>query len=157
MEDGPRITRRAFLRRASVAAGVLAFRLAPVPALGLSVPRTLTAERALGRVGGTSIVVDPDFPVDYLGVSWERGGLPFVRFLADGRWGPWAQGHEDEISSVGGRTWSALLPAGHADAYQIRGENAGVQAFAINTTDGPRSLVWQQPEARPPTSSSRRL
>ena len=148
MPEGQPITRRAFLRRASVAAGVLALRLAPVPALGLSVPRTLTAERALGRIAGTSIVADPQFPVDYLGVSWERGGAPFVRFLADGRWSPWAQVHEDEIPSMGGRTWSALVPADHASAYQIRGENTGVRAFAINTTDGPRSLMWQQPEAQ---------
>src|ERR671919_795836 len=132
MPEGQPITRRAFLRRASVAAGVLALRLAPVPALGLSVPRTLTAERALGRIAGTSIVADPQFPVDYLGVSWERGGAPFVRFLADGRWSPLAQVHEDEIPSMGGRTWSALVPADHASAYQIRGENTGVRAFAID-------------------------
>src|ERR671919_809831 len=66
MPEGQPITRRAFLRRASVAAGGLALPLAPGPALGLSGPRTLTAERALGRVAGTSIVGGPPIPFRHL-------------------------------------------------------------------------------------------
>ncbi len=120
----------------------------PVPALAFGPPRTLTAPRTLGAVEGPSSVTDPDFPVDYLGVSWVDGSRPSVRFLVDGDWGPWTRVVEDEIPTTGGRTWSALVPAGDADAYQVRGDNTGVRGFALNTTDGPRSLGWQEPVAQ---------
>lgn len=120
----------------------------PFPAAALGPPETMVAARALGTVDGTGAPVDPGFPVDYLGVSWESGPLPWVRFRAGDRtWGSWSRVHHDEIPTVGGRTWSALIPAGDADAYQVRGSNAGVKAVAINTTDGPRSLRWEEPQA----------
>lgn len=120
----------------------------PMPALAFGPPRTLTAPRTLGTVEGPSSVTDPDFPVDYLGVSWVDGSRPSVRFLVDGDWDPWTRVVEDEIPTTGGRTWSALVPAGDADAYQVRGDNTGVRGFALNTTDGPRSLGWQEPVAQ---------
>src|SRR5918996_1701645 len=102
---------------------------------------------ALGAVDGTGDTVEPEFPVDYLGVSWESGLLPWVRFRDDdGTWSSWSRVHEDEIPTVEGRTWSALVPAGDADAYQVHGRNAAVRAVAINTTDGPRPLRWSEPQ-----------
>jgi hypothetical protein len=121
----------------------------PLPVAALGPPETMVASRALGTVDGTGAPVDPDFSVDYLGVSWQSGPLPWVRFRADdGTWGSWSRVHQDEIPTVAGRTWSALVPAGDADAYQVRGRNAAVETVAINTTDGPRSLRWDEPQAR---------
>lgn len=135
--------------RTSALAAVLGllFAAAPVPAVALSTPRALSAARTIGIIDGAGPVTDPRFPVDYLGLSWREGPRPYIRFLDDGRWTPWGRVLEDEIPTIGGRTWSALVPAGDADAYQVRGENTGVRAFAINTTDGPRSLEWETPEA----------
>jgi hypothetical protein len=120
----------------------------PLPVAALGPPETMVAARALGTVDGAGAPVDPEFPVDYLGVSWESGPLPWVRFQAgDGTWGSWSHVHEDEIPTVAGRTWSALVPADDADAYQVRGRNTAVRAVAINTTDGPRPLRWSEPRA----------
>jgi hypothetical protein len=120
----------------------------PLPVAALGPPETLMASRSLGTVDGPGPPVDPDFSVDYLGVSWGSGALPSVRFRdGGGTWGPWSRVHEDEIPTVDGRTWSALIPAGDADAYQVRGRNGAVRAVAINTTDGPRPLRWGEPQA----------
>ncbi|MGH2683882.1 MAG: N-acetylmuramoyl-L-alanine amidase, partial [Actinomycetota bacterium] len=40
-----------------------------------------------------------------------------------------------------------VVPAGDAEAYQVRAHAGDVRALAINTTDGPRSLVWGEEEA----------
>jgi hypothetical protein len=134
------------LAAAIVLAAVLS--VVPLPVAALGPPETMVATRALGTVDGTGDTVDPEFPVDYLGVSWESGLLPWVRFRDDdGTWSSWSRVHEDEIPTVEGRTWSALVPAGDADAYQVRGRNAAVRAVAINTTDGPRPLRWSEPQA----------
>jgi hypothetical protein len=131
---------------AIVLAAVLS--VVPLPVAALGPPETMVATRALGAVDGTSDTVDPEFPVDYLGVSWESGPLPWVRFrVDDGTWSSWSRVHQDEIPTVEGRTWSALVPASDADAYQVRGRNAAVRAVAINTTDGPRPLRWSEPQA----------
>jgi hypothetical protein len=122
--------------------------LIPRPALSWTVPGTLADVAHLGRVDGRSAIVSPDVGIDHLGVSWRVGNHPRVRFRADGAWGPWMVAHQDGLPSTDGRTSSGLLPGGGADAFQVRGEAAGVRAVAINTTDGPRSIVWRQPEAR---------
>lgn len=133
---------------ALAAALATALSVVPVPVAALGPPETLAATRALGAVDGTAAPVDPGFPVDHLGVSWETGSPPSVRFRdADGAWGPWSVVHEDEIPTVEGRTWSTLVPAGDADAYQVRGSNDAVRAVSINTTDGPRELEWAEPQA----------
>ena len=80
--------------------------------------------------------------MDYVGISWTEGDEPSVRFRSDGRWSAWAVAHEDEIPSEGGSTFSRLVAAGDADAFQVRGPNQGVRAVAINTTDGPRTPEW---------------
>ena len=120
----------------------------PLPVAALGPPRTQTAERSLGTIDGIGPPVDPAFPVDYLGLSWALGPLPWVRFRADdGAWSSWTRLHEDDVPAPGGRTWSALTFADDADAYQIRGRNDAVRAVAINTTDGPREIEWEEPNA----------
>ncbi|HEX2030990.1 MAG TPA: N-acetylmuramoyl-L-alanine amidase [Actinomycetota bacterium] len=130
--------------RVLLLAGVLATAVAaiPVPAPALSTPETLAASRRLGDARGRTAAVDPSFPVDFVGLSWRSGGEPEIRFRDGGAWGPWGHVHEDEIPSIGGRTFSSLIPAGDADAYQVRGPSRGVRAVAINTSDGPRALRW---------------
>ena len=120
-----------------------------MPAVALGFPKTLADARELGGLSGSSPMVNPDFPVDYLGVSWTSGREPFVRFLSHGRWTSWAAAHEDETPISGGRTFSALISADDADAYQVRGSNRDARAVAINTTDGPRdwSLIQASAEA----------
>ncbi len=122
----------------SVLLGLLAG-LAPVPAFALGHPETLADTRALGRVDGNSAVFDVSFPIDYLGISWTTGSEPTVRFRNAGRWGDWQEVHPDDIPRLQSRTYSSLLAADDAQAFQIRGSNDDVRAVSINTTDGPRS------------------
>lgn len=122
--------------------------LLPLPAPALSPPRTLAQSRAIGSVVGLSPRFDPPFPIDYLSLSWTSGGEPAVRFLRNGQWTAWSSVREDDdLSPVGGRTFSSLIFAVDADAYQVRGANRGLQAVAINSTDGPRSVRWRAPTA----------
>lgn len=121
----------------------LAISLVPLPALGLSPPRTLVETHGLGTLAGRSEVVDPAIAVDYLGVSWLSGPAPSARFLVAGRWTPWTDTDVDDLPPLGRRTFAALMSAHGADALQIRGSNRGLRAVSINTTDGPRSLWWE--------------
>ena len=118
----------------------LVFSLAPLPSLALSAPRTLAAQTILGRLVGESSAVSPTFPIDHLGVAWESGPPPSVRFLAEGRWTGWTRVEPGELPTRDGLNWSGLIPAGDASAYQVRADAASVRAVAINTTDGPRTL-----------------
>ncbi len=133
----------------AAAIGVL-MAIVPVPAMALSAPETLSATTAVGDVDGRGPVVEASFPVGHLGLSWigDPHPHPEVRFRTDDAWGPWTEVHEDEIQTASDRTWSALVPAWGADAYQIRGDALDVRAYEINTTDGPRHLEWEQPEAQ---------
>jgi uncharacterized protein with LGFP repeats len=130
------------------AALAVVFAVVPLPAVALGPPKTLASSRALGGLDGRTAPVDPAFPLDFLAVSWLEGGdRPEVRFRTSGAWTPWTRVTLDEIPSTGGHTYSRLVPAGDADAYQVRGTARDVEALALNTTDGPRSLTWKQPEA----------
>jgi N-acetylmuramoyl-L-alanine amidase len=131
---------------ALAAAAAMVVALAPVPALALGAPATLAAERALGAVDGSESPVAVDFPIDFLAVSWLDGARPEVRFRVEGRWSGWSRVLLDDVQA-GSRTYGALIPAGDAAAYQVRGDALGVRATAINTTDGPRPLVWRRPDA----------
>ena len=121
--------------------------LVPLPAPALSAPRILAAVHRLGSIKGRSAVVDPAFPVDYLGVSWLSGQPPAVRFRDEGLWTAWTTTQEEELRPLGEATFAALVSASHADAFQVRGANRGIRAYAINTTDGPRSLAWKSTSA----------
>lgn len=136
------------LRAAALTAVLSLFlTVTPMPAFALGPPQTLAAERVLGPVDGTEAPVESSFSVDYLSVSWIDGVRPEVRFRTGSWWTPWHRVELDDIPVTGGRTYAALIAGGDADAYQVRGEAHGVQAMAINTTDGPRPLIWSQPEA----------
>jgi hypothetical protein len=142
--------RRFPILRAAALTAVLSLFLtvAPMPAFALGPPETLAAERVLGLVDGTEAPVEPSFSVDYLSVSWIDGVRPEVRFRAGSRWTRWSRVELDDIPVTGGRTYAALMSGADADAYQVRGRARGVQTMAINTTDGPRPLIWAQPEAQ---------
>lgn len=117
----------------------------------IGVPETLVDHRAVGAAA-----VEPGFPIDYLGVTWQTtetgvhdedpGAHGAVRFRSDGHWGPWIELIEDGASALG--QWaSGLVPAGDADAYQVRGipgEATAPRAVALNTTDGPPVLTGQR-------------
>ena len=84
--------------------------------------------------------VDPDIPIDYVGVQWEgpnHGGA--IRFRHGDRWGRWEPLTEDGVE-VAGTFASALMYAGDADAYEVRvpGRGRNPRAVAINTTDAAR-------------------
>ncbi len=128
-----------------LALGVFTALLPALPVVAIGFPETLAKPQNLGHLFGPSRIVNPGFPVDYLGVSWNFGREPYVRFLTNGRWTPWSVAHEDETPTTAGRTFSALIPGADADAYQVRGSNRDVRAVAINTTDGPRE--WSMVEA----------
>jgi hypothetical protein len=107
---------------------------APVaPAAQEAVPETLAAS-----VAASDRVVDPPFPVDFVGVTWtgaHREAL--VRFRHGSRWTAWQDMAEDGVEESG-KFATSLVPAGDADAYQVRvpGGVRAARSIAINTTDG---------------------
>jgi hypothetical protein len=122
------------------AALVAATSVAPAAAVGP--PRTLAAEASLGPLDGPSRVLDPEFPVDYLGMSWTGTAQLAVRFVTDGTWTSW-QEVEDDGYPADGRSFAELITGGDADGYQLRGRAQDVRVTAINTTDGPRPVRAQ--------------
>src|SRR5439155_26706800 len=108
--------------RWSSVAGAIALLLAlvPHPALAQGFPRTLAAPTKIGLLAERSPAVRPAFPVGYVGVSWASGSRPAVRFLRSGRWTQWQRVELDDMPSANGRTYSALVPADDASAYQLR-------------------------------------
>ena len=122
----------------------------------VKVPKTLSDRRPVG-VG----VVEVDFPVDFVAVSWgasdtdveRHHGLALgreshgaVRFRVDGEWGSW--GPLGEEGAQAPRQWSSsLVAAGDAEAYQIRGIPGWAETprvIAINVTDGPLVTVAER-------------
>jgi hypothetical protein len=152
-EPGSRQALRLFLGLAVVAAVLFA---AGGDAVAVQVPTTL-ADRRPAQTGA----VEPGFPIDYLALVWDTAdgpessprsgpaGEPYgaVRFRHDGVWGTWIPLTADDLQSPG--QWgSALLPAGDAEAYQVRGVPAGAgspRVVVINTTDGPLLIVGERP------------
>jgi hypothetical protein len=151
----------------AVRAGILALVLAmslvvAVPgAHAEHIPQTL-AERRDIQVAP----VDPAFSIDYVGVLWDvpagatgrsheadgrhgHDGAPHgeIRLRHGSRWGAWIPLAEDGAQAPGQWT-GGLVPAGDADAYQVRGIPAdaeGPQAVAINATDGPAREIRTRP------------
>lgn len=123
-------------------------------------PTTLYHQRAV-----TAAPVEPGFPVDYLGVTFQvpvgadsahvhgpDDGHPgvdslAVRFRTGGVWGDWTAVEEDGAQAVGQWT-GALVSGGDAEAYQVRGVPSfaiAPRAAALNTTDGPAVTVGHRP------------
>ena len=123
-----------FVALAILAVGGLVALGGPVQA---GAPRTMAARTPVGAAP-----VEPDFPIDFVGVLWEGphdDGTAAVRFRHDGRWGAWQGLGEDGVDQPG-RFASNLVAADDADAYQVRVPSGRTrpEAVAINTTDGPR-------------------
>jgi hypothetical protein len=77
--------------------------------------------------------------VDFVAVEWTGPhGDAHIRLRHAGRWSAWQPMGEDGVQEPG-RFGSALVPAGDADAYQVRvpGGVRNARTVAINTTDGP--------------------
>jgi hypothetical protein len=123
----------------------------------IEVPETLSHRTPVG-VG----IVEPGFPIDYVGVIWDRPDHDHshahdhdhdaeshgaIRFRTDGAWGPWIPLIEDGADGPG--HWASGLVAGdRADAYQIRGVPHAAErprAVALNTIDGPRITIGHRP------------
>jgi hypothetical protein len=148
------------LRVVVLIALVAAVSVAPmVSAEAITRPVTRYHEQAV-----TAGVVVPGFPMDHVGVVFDlpasedvthdhdgdahtgTEGLA-VRFHTDGSWGPWKPMIEDGAQQVG-RWTGALVAAGDADAYQVRGVPAfarDARAAALDTTDGPLEVVGHRP------------
>jgi hypothetical protein len=124
-----------FVALACVVVGGLALLGGPAHA---GAPKTLAERTPVGAAP-----VDPDFPVDFVGVLWDgapdRSGASAVRFRHDDHWGAWIALGEDGVDEPG-RFASNLVAADDADAYQVRVPQGRARpvAVAINTTDGPR-------------------
>ncbi|MEJ7765481.1 MAG: N-acetylmuramoyl-L-alanine amidase [Acidimicrobiales bacterium] len=102
------------------------------------IPETLADSRPL-----TAGPVEPGFPIDFVAVTWlgpaDGHDGAAVRFRRGAVWDPW-QPLEEDGAQQEGAFGSALVPAGDADAYQVRGLPPGLvepKAVALNTTDGP--------------------
>ena len=128
------------------------------PAEAFRVPKTLS-EPGTVQAGP----VEVDFPIGYVAIAWEARDLDIashahehapgreshgaVRFRHDGRWEAWIPFLQDGAEAEGQWT-SSLIPAGDAEAYQIRGVPAwarSARAVAINTTDGPMITTGTRP------------
>lgn len=105
----------------------------PAPAAEEGVPETLASS-----VAASDRIVDPAFPIDYVAVTGTGEHAPaFVRFRHGGAWTSWREMGEDGVD-VEGTYATSLVPAGDADAYQVRVPSgvSGAKSVAINTTDG---------------------
>ena len=88
-------------------------------------------------------VVDPDFAIEFVGVTWTgEHGPASVRFRHGSSWTAWQDMGEDGLEEPG-EFASALVPGGDADAYQVRVPEGvtGAKSVAMNTTDGRRTRV----------------
>ena len=116
------------------------------PAHAVMVPDTLAFNRPVGAGP-----VRPGFPIDFVAVTWEGSDSGHdgaaVRLLSGGRWGEWIPLSEDGAQAEG-QFGSALVPAGKAEGFQVRGVPAAARsphAVALNTTDGPLVEVSRRP------------
>jgi hypothetical protein len=145
---------RTLIRLATVLAVLLGVTLVLPVAQATGVPETL-ADRRPVQVAP----VAPPFRIDYVGVLWETRATAAehaddeaaehgaVRFRVDGVWTAWRPLTEDGAHAEG--QWaSALVSAGDAEAYQVRGVPADAvapRAVALNTTDGRLVEVGRRP------------
>jgi hypothetical protein len=124
----------------AVLAGTVPALAAPAPAeqapsapAARGVPETMASS-----VAASDRVVDPSFPADYVAVTWKGAhGQALVRFRHGATWTPWQDMGEDGVQETGTFA-TGVVPAGDADAYQVRipAGVTGARSVAINTTDG---------------------
>lgn len=116
------------------------------PAQAVTAPKTLAYSRAV-----SAGPVHPGFPIDFVAVTWEGSDAGHdgaaVRLLDASGWGRWIPLAEDGAQAAG-QFGSALIPAGKAQGFQVRGIPASARAakaVALNTTDGPLIEVGHRP------------
>ncbi len=132
---GDRIARRSFLTLAGAAVVALAGNGGAVAAANRRVPRTLAST----VTGG---VVDPGFPMEYVGVRWPAGGAGGRIRLGDAaRFGPWQRITAGCLAQAGDsgpdRAHAALVRAGGATRCELD-LVPGASAVALNCSDGRR-------------------
>ena len=152
MRHQPYVNRRTVLQAAGVAAAAGLAAAAPASAASAvpaaRVPRTLATpvSSAAGRT------VRADFPIEYVGVSWNgpRRGAG-VRLLGqDGSRGEWTALQPTCAGGADGdpaTRVSVLVPAGGAAGYELRlPDGAGdVRATAVDTVNGPTVAASSAP------------
>jgi hypothetical protein len=114
-------------------------------------PRTLAS-----AVPASALAVTSTFPADFVAVTWVGAhGDAQVRFRHGGSWSPWEAMGEDGVEEPG-KFGSALVPAHHAEAYQVRvpGGTRNARTVAINTTDGPTTTTTAAPAATSTTATA---
>src|ERR1700712_2872427 len=98
---------------------------------GAGAPSTLAAASS-----ASGSAVSPGSQADFVAVTWAGAAAKAqVRFRHGGTWGSWQDMGEDGVEEPGS-FGSALVPAHHADGYQVR-VPAGVRAprtVAIHTS-----------------------
>lgn len=144
----PRLLTRLAVVGGLVSAGLVG--LSASLALAVTSHRPLNDTRAVG-----SLRASVAFPIEWFGLVAdlpsasahlpERGSAPYgqVRFSTHGRWSSWQALGQDGAQAAG-QFSSALVSAGRADGYQVRGLPGAAthwRAAAINTTDGPQVVV----------------
>lgn len=106
---------------------------------GKGPPETLTSRQVVSN----EQIVESSFPIDFVGVVYERGGRGgAIRFRRSGRWEDWTQLEDDGVERSG--KWaSGLVAGGDAEAFQVRvaGGARTADAVVLNTTDGPMSAA----------------
>ncbi|MFE1288188.1 peptidoglycan recognition family protein [Streptomyces sp. NPDC058751] len=160
------MNRRTVLMAAGATVGVAAG-LTAVPAIGapapvttasgvrtVSVPRT----RAKSVTGAAARVVQADFPVEHVAVSWtgpRRGGS--IRLIGqDGSRGAWTAlkpvcgAGADGDGGDPAKSVSVLVPAGGAAGYELRLPDGAtdVRSTALDTVNGPSKKVAATATAR---------
>ncbi|GAA3826769.1 N-acetylmuramoyl-L-alanine amidase [Streptomyces phyllanthi] len=154
--------RRSLLRAAGLAAGAAA-----VPALGAAAPAAAAQgvrsvrtprTRAKSVTGAAARAVRADFPVEYVGVSWNgpRRGAGIRLIRQDGSRGEWTAlrpvcgAGADGDGTHPAQSVSVLVPAGGAAGYELRLPDGatGVRSTAIDTVNGPSTEVAVAAKAR---------
>ncbi|MER6918481.1 peptidoglycan recognition protein family protein [Streptomyces spiralis] len=149
------MNRRAVLRAVGVAAGVAA-----VPALGAVAPAAAASgvrtarvprTRAKSVTGAAARAVRADFPIEYVGVTWNgpKRGAGIRLIQQDGSRGAWTVlqpvcgAGADRDAGDSAESVSVLVPAGGAAGYELQlpAGATGVRSTAMDTVNGPSKEV----------------
>lgn len=142
--DGRIVVRRMTRRLGWLAAIFVQLVVTPPPMVdagggGKGPPETLASRQFVSN----EQIVESPFPIDFVGVVYERGGRGgAIRFRRGGRWEDWIPLEDDGVESPG--QWaSGLVDGADAEAFQVRvaGGARTAEAVVLNTTDGPMSAA----------------
>ncbi|HJR44774.1 MAG TPA: N-acetylmuramoyl-L-alanine amidase [Actinomycetota bacterium] len=137
-----------FLVVVAVFAGVLVPALV-APARTISVPQTIAATKALGRMARAPQRVSFDFPATHIGFSWigdEGTGVRFRAIDEDGSKGEWQRAPQAHDAERGDQHYSGVIALDRATGLIWQGvrrraaEMGPVTLDYLNTLDGERYL-----------------